>query len=799
MKSSAILLGLLMSLALAVSPTSLTAPQTSVTADVDQAAQGRVPYGQFATDVEWDTVWKQNIEMGGGVYNVGVTDVQDTLMWVSAGQTQLKIYRWRIDPTRTFIDSFPQTGGPSGWGVRDMAYDEATDYVYAGFDGGRYHVYNATTMVPVNTYTVSGFSGTVRAMAHHPLEDSLWTANFSSNPMWKFSVTGTNGHQVKPAAQMGSCYGLAWDPLNNCFWSTNAGASGASPMWKIDYPSYTVSDSFNPAGWDLGGGCEMWRDNYLLALEQATPDMVWCIRIGGSAPIGHDLAMAAILAPSGNVMPGAIAPRGRIQNLGTNPESNFPVTCWIDSGATRVYNSTYTYTGTLNPGATAEVTFTPNWTAVGGSYNVTMFTNLTGDERRSNDTLRTTVTVTAAVWETIPQPPANQDRLAHAVVYDPLGDKLYMIGGNPAGQSGTYLTANYEYNPATRTWATKASMPTARGWLAGSVVDGKIYIIGGHNNSGQAIATNECFDIAANTWSTRTARPRIGLAAAEVVWRDSLIYVLGGNNASTGFNNVDIYDATADAWSVGTALPFPLFMGSAGIIGDTIFIAQGYNNSACWPNLYKGVINPANPTQITWTAGPTLAEPVFNGGTAVIGGDVYWLGGFINAATVTNKWWKYSTATGAVTAQSPLYPVTLARCNFMASRPSTSELYVLAGDMAGDWTTPNRQYWKISLAPQAVAETPAANLAVVADAQTFVRGAGRVSFSLAKAGNVNLSVFNTSGRLVTTLVNGTMGAGNQTVSWNGTDANGRRVAGGTYFYRLTVDGQTASTKAIVLN
>jgi N-acetylneuraminic acid mutarotase len=296
--------------------------------------------------------------------------------------------------------------------------------------------------------------------------------------------------------------------------------------------------------------------------------------------------------------------------------------------------------------------------------------------------------------------PTNSDRVVHATVYDPVNDKIYMIGGNPAGQTGTYLTLCQQYDPATNTWINKASMPTARGWLAGSYVRGKIYIIGGHSNSGTALTTNEEYDIATNTWSTKTACPVALVARAEVVWRDSLIYCMGGNNLSAGVTTVNIYDPFSNSWTVGANLPQVSYMGTAGIIGDTIYIAQAYNGSACWSNLYKGAINPANPTQITWTPGPAMTQPVFNGGTAVLNGNVYWLGGFISGTTVTNLCWKYEPATNTISTVVA-YPQTLARCNYMVGRPSANELYVMAGDAGGAWTAPNNYYYKISYAPPA--------------------------------------------------------------------------------------------------
>ena len=530
-------------------------------------------------------------------------------------------------------------------------------------------------------------------------------------------------------------------------------------------------------------------------------DMNWHIRAipMGSGELGADVGAEAVVAPPGMVFPAPILPRVRIRNYGIYPESAIPLTCWIGIGSGHEFTSTTTYAGPLARGAHADVTFPDLWTGVNGdTYNVTMFTSLAGDERPSNDTAHATVAVQSAVWETIPKPPADIDRLAHATVYDPDNDKIYMIGGNPAGNPGTYLTDCQEYDPEAWTWDTKPPMTTPRGWLPGSFCNGKIYLIGVQDNSGAAIAVNEVFDPMANTWATLTPRPRIGLAASEAVWRDSLIYVMGGNDASSGFANVDIYDPANDAWTVGTSLPFADFMGSAAIIDDTIFIVQGYSGSACWPNLYKGVINEPDPAQITWVAGRVPLEPVFNGATATMYGDVYWLGGFINAATATNHLWKYSTWDGTITNLRLNYPVTLARLNFMCARPARQELFVLAGDEAGNWATPNHRYYRLVLEPPGVEEQHVKVGGSIDDvAPTLGRNHVRISFTVARRGNVSLDVYEAAGSLVRTLVNGTVDRGSQSVAWDGMSNSGRRVASGSYFYRLTADGRSVSSKSVL--
>jgi len=64
-----------------------------------------------------------------------------------------------------------------------------------------------------------------------------------------------------------------------------------------------------------------------------------------------------------------------------------------------------------------------------------------------------------------------------------------------------------------------------------------------------------------------------------------------------------------------------------------------------------------------------------------------------------------------------------------------------------------------------------------------------ISFSIATPGEVNLSIFDLLGRKVNTLESGFMPAGQHSLVWNGTDASGKIVSSGVYFYRLqSADG-----------
>jgi len=66
------------------------------------------------------------------------------------------------------------------------------------------------------------------------------------------------------------------------------------------------------------------------------------------------------------------------------------------------------------------------------------------------------------------------------------------------------------------------------------------------------------------------------------------------------------------------------------------------------------------------------------------------------------------------------------------------------------------------------------------------------------AGTTNLSIYDVSGRLVTTLVDAVGTPGDAVTCWDGTDTDGRRVAGGVYFARLVAGHETAVRKIVLL-
>jgi hypothetical protein len=74
----------------------------------------------------------------------------------------------------------------------------------------------------------------------------------------------------------------------------------------------------------------------------------------------------------------------------------------------------------------------------------------------------------------------------------------------------------------------------------------------------------------------------------------------------------------------------------------------------------------------------------------------------------------------------------------------------------------------------------------------------KISFSLDRAGPVDLAVYDVSGRRVASLVREDRAAGSHLVTWDGTDDRGGRVSSGVYFYKLQTADRVDTRKMTLL-
>lgn len=73
-----------------------------------------------------------------------------------------------------------------------------------------------------------------------------------------------------------------------------------------------------------------------------------------------------------------------------------------------------------------------------------------------------------------------------------------------------------------------------------------------------------------------------------------------------------------------------------------------------------------------------------------------------------------------------------------------------------------------------------------------------ICFSLEKATDVELTVFDVLGRKVTCLHSGELPAGEHDIQWDGTNSGGQRLSSGVYFYQLRMGEQIETRKMIMI-
>jgi N-acetylneuraminic acid mutarotase len=206
--------------------------------------------------------------------------------------------------------------------------------------------------------------------------------------------------------------------------------------------------------------------------------------------------------------------------------------------------------------------------------------------------------------------------------------KIYAIGG--AGPVYQALRSVEVYDPATDTWTTKSEMPTARQGLSTSVVNGKIYAIGGGASSSalytsvEVFSTVEEYDPAIDTWTTKSEMPTKRVCHhASVV--DGRIYIIGGSDASTDddrshVRTVEVYDPATDTWTQKGDMPASRAAGFSSVVDGKIYVIGGYGGPQR--------IDEYDPSTDTWTVKSEMPTARRSLSTSALDGKIYAIGGY---------------------------------------------------------------------------------------------------------------------------------------------------------------------------
>jgi hypothetical protein len=183
-----------------------------------------------------------------------------------------------------------------------------------------------------------------------------------------------------------------------------------------------------------------------------------------------------------------------------------------------------------------------------------------------------------APWVPIGDVP--QEIWGNTAAVDPVTGTVYMAGGaTPADLNG--LQNAWKLDPATARWTSLPGMAQARFGAQAAVISGRLYVTGGYYyNPGTQVAYAkpqlEIFDPVTGRWTQGAPIPHPFYGAATTVL-DGKMYVIGGCDvtANCGEFDTQVYDPATDQWSSAAPYPIPAGELACGTITGRIYCAGG--------------------------------------------------------------------------------------------------------------------------------------------------------------------------------------------------------------------------------
>jgi N-acetylneuraminic acid mutarotase len=169
--------------------------------------------------------------------------------------------------------------------------------------------------------------------------------------------------------------------------------------------------------------------------------------------------------------------------------------------------------------------------------------------------------------------------------------KIYAIGGTSTKIKSFRLDTVEVYDPTTDTWAKAKNMNRARAGAAVSVVDGEIYVMGGTglpliiNHPGPFLSSMEAYNPQKNRWREIGDMPTAKSShTASVI--NGKIYVMGGSFRNQGqdtknFKTIEIHHPRTGRWTQKPDMPVAKAGHKAEVINGNIYIIDGpaHNNT----------------------------------------------------------------------------------------------------------------------------------------------------------------------------------------------------------------------------
>lgn len=159
-------------------------------------------------------------------------------------------------------------------------------------------------------------------------------------------------------------------------------------------------------------------------------------------------------------------------------------------------------------------------------------------------------------------------------------NKLYYLSGSDSKRADSTKCWTLDLSNTAAGWQAIAAVPTKTNRAGVAVLDNKIYLVGGQqlydaNAIYQSIV--QMYDPATNTWSTRASLPsaRSHIMASTFIRSGKIIVAGGEGTGRAKLSKVDQYDPLTNTWQSLTSLPSPRFSGVGDLIGTRLYFSTG--------------------------------------------------------------------------------------------------------------------------------------------------------------------------------------------------------------------------------
>lgn len=211
------------------------------------------------------------------------------------------------------------------------------------------------------------------------------------------------------------------------------------------------------------------------------------------------------------------------------------------------------------------------------------------------------------------------------------GGKIYFMGGYCPATKEWCESSNYEYDPEKDSWTAKARIPVGRSNFALVSLDRKIFAVGGD----PVLPNNDLYLPDEDRWAglAPLSLPRQHIDGGLI---GNQIYVVSGMgkdpDAPDGSERValtptvEIYDLAADRWAMGRPLPEARDGVQVAVVGGKLYAIGG----GLGPNKGRSIsaaFQRYDPGAKAWESLPDLPFPILGPGIAVIGEDIFVVGG----------------------------------------------------------------------------------------------------------------------------------------------------------------------------